>query len=120
MACSKSCFACSREFSSWTIFRNSKSSLSSRTISLRVTEAVLGRIAQSPVHPRTEEFGQILSRVREGLSFLFQTRHPATVFASSGTGAMEAALVNTFATGDEVLVVNGGKFGERWGKIAGR
>ena len=40
------------------------------------------------------------------------------MLASSGTGAMEAAVTNTTSPGDRVLVVNGGKFGERWGKIA--
>ena len=83
-----------------------------------VPEAVLGTLARAPLHHRTQEFEQVLGRVREGLGMLFQTKQPCYVLASSGTGAMEATVANCFATGDEVLVINGGKFGERWGKIA--
>jgi aspartate aminotransferase-like enzyme len=70
------------------------------------------------LHHRTKEFIEILSRVKEGLQFLFQTAEPTYVLSSSGTGAMETTIVNCFAQGDEVLVVDGGKFGERWGKLA--
>jgi aspartate aminotransferase-like enzyme len=56
--------------------------------------------------------------VREGLGWLFQTKQDVLVFASSGTGAMEAAFVNFLRKGDSALVVDGGKFGERWGKFA--
>lgn len=83
-----------------------------------VPEAVLSALSKAPLHHRTKEFIEILDRVKKGLQFLFQTKQPAYVLASSGTGAMETTIVNCFATGDEVLVVNGGKFGERWGKIA--
>lgn len=83
-----------------------------------VPEEVLGEMAKSPLHHRTKEFIEILNRVKEGLSFLFQTKQPAYCLAASGTGAMEATIVNLFAPGDEVLVINGGKFGERWGKLS--
>src|SRR5262249_41509989 len=83
-----------------------------------VPEAVLAEMSRSPLHHRTKEFIAILERVKQGLSFLFQTQQPSYLFAASGTGAMEATLVNLFAPGDEVLVINGGKFGERWGKMA--
>jgi aspartate aminotransferase-like enzyme len=83
-----------------------------------VPEAVLGELAKSPLHHRTKEFIEILARVKEGLQFLFQTKQPAYVLAASGTGAMEATIVNCFSSGDEVLAIDGGKFGERWGKIA--
>ena len=56
--------------------------------------------------------------MQTGLQQLFQTREDVLILAASGTGAMEAAVVNTTSPGDRVLVVNGGKFGERWGKIA--
>ena len=45
------------------------------------------------------------------------TQEEVLILASSGTGAMDAAVSNTLSKGDEVIVVNGGKFGERWGKI---
>ncbi|MCD6454650.1 MAG: alanine--glyoxylate aminotransferase family protein, partial [Candidatus Aminicenantes bacterium] len=48
----------------------------------------------------------------------FQTKQDIFIFASSGTGAMEAAVANLLSPGDEVITINGGKFGERWGEIA--
>ncbi len=83
-----------------------------------VPEEVLSAMAKAPLHHRTKEFSGILKRVWENLAFLHQTKQPCYVLASSGTGAMEAAIVNCLATGDEVIVVNGGKFGERWTKIS--
>lgn len=85
-----------------------------------VPEEVLGELAKSPLHHRTKEFIAILERVKTNLSFLFQTKQPSYLLASSGTGAMETAMVNLFSPGDEVIAVNGGKFGERWGKMAAR
>jgi serine---pyruvate transaminase len=85
-----------------------------------VPESVLSLLAHSPLHHRTKEFISILARTKENLSFLFQTRQPSYLFNSSGTGAMEAAIVNLFSPGDEVTVINGGKFGERWGQLAER
>lgn len=83
-----------------------------------VPEAVLSVLAKAPLHHRTPEFIEVLARVKTGLSFLFQTKQPSYLLSASGTGAMEATVVNCFSTGDEVLVINAGKFGERWGKIA--
>jgi aspartate aminotransferase-like enzyme len=54
------------------------------------------------------------------LEQVYQTENDALILASSGSGAMEAAVVNLFSPGDTVIYVNGGKFGERWGKIAAR
>jgi aspartate aminotransferase-like enzyme len=48
---------------------------------------------------------------------VFQTKNEVLIFASSGTGAMEGAVTNTLCAGDKVLVVQGGKFGERWANI---
>lgn len=85
-----------------------------------VPEEVLAVLSRSPLHHRTKEFSQVLGNVREGLKYLFQTEQPVYVLAASGSGAMEATIVNLFSPGDEVLTINGGKFGERWGKIAAR
>jgi aspartate aminotransferase-like enzyme len=74
--------------------------------------------AQPIIHHRTPQFSRIFAEAREGLRRLFQTEQEVLILAASGTGAMEAAVVNLFSPGDEVLVINGGKFGERWGKIA--
>lgn len=85
-----------------------------------VPESVLAQMSLPPLHHRTEEFSRILDRTRKNLSWLFQTEQRAYVLASSGTGAMEATIVNLCAPGDEVIVINGGKFGERWTKLAQR
>ncbi len=74
--------------------------------------------AEPTPHHRLPEFSAILNQIREDLKYLFQTARPVFFFASSGTGAMEAAVANLFSPGEKVLVVRGGKFGERWGEIA--
>jgi aspartate aminotransferase-like enzyme len=74
-------------------------------------------MAQPIIHHRTAQYEEIFQEVREGLRYLFQTDQEVLVFASSGTGAMEAAVSNTLSPGDRVLVVRGGKFGERWAEI---
>lgn len=75
-------------------------------------------MSRTIIHHRTPEFAQSLNEAREGLKQLFGTRHDVLMLASSGTGAMEAAVANLFSPGDKVLVVNGGKFGERWLRIS--
>ena len=82
-----------------------------------VPPEVLLRMAQPLIHHRTAEFSQLFAEVQEGLRWLFQTAQEVLILAASGTAAMEAAVVNTCAAGDTVIVVNGGKFGERWLKI---
>jgi aspartate aminotransferase-like enzyme len=74
-------------------------------------------MAETMIHHRTPQFAKIFSDVREGLKELFGTKNDVLILASSGTGAMEAAVTNLFSPGEKVLVVNGGKFGERWLEI---
>ena len=83
-----------------------------------VPEDVMLEMARPIIHHRTEEFETLFGQVRDGLKYVFETKQEVFILASSGTGAMEAAVVNTLSRGDKVLVVNGGKFGERWGKIS--
>jgi aspartate aminotransferase-like enzyme len=85
-----------------------------------VPSRVLLAMAQPIIHHRTPQFEQIFADAKRGLQELFQTEQDVLMLASSGTGAMEGSVTNLFNPGDEVLVVNGGKFGERWGKIASR
>jgi len=73
--------------------------------------------ARQILHHRTKEFGEVFEEVCEGLKYVFQTQNEVLVFTASGTGAMEAVVVNLLSSGDEVLVVRGGKFGERWAEI---
>ena len=83
-----------------------------------VPERISLRMAQPIVHHRSPEFEQIFARCREGLAWLFQTKQDVVQLASSGTGAMEASLVNFLRRGDEAIVIDAGKFGERWAKLA--
>jgi aspartate aminotransferase-like enzyme len=78
---------------------------------------VLLTMAEPIVHHRAPVYEKIMQEVREGLKYLFQTKKEVLIFASSGTGAMEGAVTNTLCAGDKALVVEGGKFGERWANI---
>jgi len=80
--------------------------------------SVLSVAAEPIIHHRTSEFSSIYREVTEGLKYVFQTQNDVFTLASSGTGAMEAAVVNTLSPGDKIICVNCGKFGARWGKIA--
>ncbi len=75
-------------------------------------------MSETMIHHRTPQFNKVFEEARRGLKKLFGTRNDVIMFASSGTGTMEAAVVNLFSPGDKVLVINGGKFGERWLNIA--
>ncbi len=83
-----------------------------------VPESVLLAMAQPIFHHRTPQFEALFAETAKSLQGLFKTTQDVIMLASSGTGAMEAAVTNTTSPGDRVLVVNGGKFGERWGKIS--
>jgi aspartate aminotransferase-like enzyme len=83
-----------------------------------VPESVLLAMAQPIFHHRTPQFEALFAETQKSLQALFKTSQDVLMLAASGTGAMEAAVINTTSPGDRVLVVNGGKFGERWGKIA--
>lgn len=82
-----------------------------------VPDRVLLKMAEPIIHHRSEEFGRMFATVNEGLKILFQTENEVLTLTSSGTGAMEAAVVNLLSKGDRALVVRGGKFGERWGEL---
>ena len=78
---------------------------------------VLLAMARPVLHHRTPQFSALFAEVRTGLRYVFTTQQDVVILAASGTGAMEAAVTNCFTDGDEVVVVNGGKFGERWLKL---
>lgn len=82
-----------------------------------VPPEVLAAIALPVIHHRTPQFGAVLAEVQTGLRELFGTAEDVLILAASGTGGMEGAVANLLSPGDEVIVVNGGKFGERWTKI---
>ena len=69
------------------------------------------------IHHRTPQFQAVLKEATEGLKYVFQTKGDVFILASSGTGAMEAAVVNLLSPGDTAITIQGGKFGERWTEI---
>jgi serine---pyruvate transaminase len=69
------------------------------------------------IHHRTPQFQAILKEAHEGLKFVFQTSNEVFILASSGTGGLEAAVINFLSPGDTVISVDAGKFGERWAEI---
>ena len=74
--------------------------------------------AKPLIHHRTSEFSDIFANVSENLKYIFQTKvGDVYTFAASGTGGMEACVVNALSQGDKAVVVRGGKFGERWAEI---
>ena len=82
-----------------------------------VPPEVLAALSKPVIHHRTPQFAAVLAKVQQGLQELFGTRQDVLILAASGTGAMEGSVTNLCSPGDEVIVVNGGKFGERWTKI---
>lgn len=79
---------------------------------------VLNVLAQPMEHHRTPEFIALFRRVLGSLKDVFLTNQPVFIQTSTGSGAMEAALVNCLSPGDQVLAVVSGKFGERWADMA--
>lgn len=84
----------------------------------QVPPEVLLAEAQPVIHHRTPQFSKIFKELSEDLKYLFQTKTgDVFIFSSSGTGGMEACVVNMLSRNDKALVVCGGKFGERWAEI---
>lgn len=82
-----------------------------------VHPAATGAAVEPLLHHRSPEFKPRFAAVQRGLQAAFRTAGPVAVIASSGTGAMEAALVNLFAPGDRIVVLAAGKFGHRWAEV---
>lgn len=77
------------------------------------------KILSAPmIHHRTPEFDGILKRTLQRLKMIFETDQPCYLLTSTGSGGMEALLVNVLNPGDEVLAIDSGKFGERWAEMA--
>ena len=79
---------------------------------------VLEAMSRQMINHRGQEFGQILSEVTDKLKQLFQTKSDVFLLTGSGTGGLEAAIVNTLSPGDKVLSISIGVFGERFANIA--
>src|SRR5215510_7414555 len=74
-------------------------------------------LARPIVHHRTDEFRALVKQSVAGLKLFLRTSDDVLLLACSGTGAMEAALVNLLSPGDSMLALVAGSFGERWASI---
>ncbi len=82
-----------------------------------VPPEVLLSMAMPIIHHRSPDFLPVLDSAKKGLQWLYQTKNDVLILASTGTGGMVGAVNNFFNPGEKALVINGGKFGERWTKI---
>ncbi|MGV2827191.1 pyridoxal-phosphate-dependent aminotransferase family protein [Myxosarcina sp. GI1(2024)] len=83
-----------------------------------VPEKVLLSVAKHPIGHRSGDFSKIIAEINQGLKWLHQTQNEILTLTVSGTGAMEAGMINFLSPGDRVLVGVNGKFGDRWAQIA--
>ncbi|HEY6086279.1 MAG TPA: aminotransferase class V-fold PLP-dependent enzyme [Burkholderiaceae bacterium] len=85
-----------------------------------VPDRILRAISLPTVDHRGPEFGALGLKVLGGIRQVFKTQHPVAIYPASGTGAWEAALVNTLSPGDLVLMYETGHFASLWQKLATR
>lgn len=83
-----------------------------------VPEKVLLAMAKHPIGHRSGDFSKVIGELTENLKWLHQTQNDVVMLTASGTGAMEAGIINFLSPGDRVLVGNNGKFGDRWAKVS--
>jgi len=83
-----------------------------------VPDGVLRAIDYPTIDHRGPEFAQLGKKVLSEIRTIFQTKNPVVIYSASGTGAWEAALVNTLSPGDRVLMVETGQFATLWKKMA--
>ena len=79
-----------------------------------VPDRVVRKMSAPILTHRSSEFSDLLRQVASGLQHVFRTENDVLVLTASGSGAMEAAVVNLLSPGDRVLAISGGKFGGRW------
>lgn len=82
-----------------------------------VPEAALLALAKHPIGHRTTEFSNMMAEVTENLKWLHQTQSDVLMLTVSGTGAVEAGMINFLSPGDRIIVGCNGKFGERWAEV---
>src|SRR3974390_3292209 len=83
-----------------------------------VPDRVLRAIDNPTIDHRGPEAAAMCLQIQEGLRKVFRTSQPVVIFPASGTGAWEAALVNTLSPGDAVLMVETGHFASLWSRMA--
>jgi aspartate aminotransferase-like enzyme len=82
-----------------------------------VPEQVLLAMAKHPIGHRSGDFSKVIGELTENLKWLHQTDSDVLMLTVSGTGAMEAGIINFLSPGDHVIAADNGKFGERWVKL---
>jgi alanine-glyoxylate transaminase/serine-glyoxylate transaminase/serine-pyruvate transaminase len=85
-----------------------------------IPDRILRAIAMPIIDHRSAEFAALGRHVLEGSKAIFKTKQPVVIYPSSGTGAWEAAIVNTLSPGDTVLMAETGHFATLWKQIATR
>src|SRR5256885_16378082 len=83
-----------------------------------VPDRILRALDHPTIDHRGPEFARLTLEILEGLRKIFQTAGPVVIYPASGTGAWEAALVNTLSPGDAVLMFETGHFASLWNKMA--
>lgn len=82
-----------------------------------MSERTLKIAGQQLPYNRTQNFSELTYEIIDGLKYVFQTQGDVAILTASGTGAMEASVLNFLKDQDKALVVNGGGFGARWGEL---
>src|SRR5262245_2350349 len=85
-----------------------------------VPDRVLRAMAEPTIDHRSPDFAALAQDVLQRVKAAFGTRGPVIIYPASGTGAWEAALVNTLSPGDRVLAFETGEFGRLWVQVARR
>lgn len=83
-----------------------------------IPKAILVELSNNAINHRSSEFASIVKFIIKELKDVFQTKNDILIYPSSGSGALEASIVNTLSVNDSVLAVNMGVFSQRYGQIA--
>ncbi len=84
----------------------------------QISERVIMAMSQPMQHHRSPEFKELFVEASELLKQFFKTSDDVLTLTASGSGAMEACIVNLMKKGEKVITLEGGKFGQRWGDIS--
>src|SRR5689334_20345626 len=83
-------------------------------------DSVLESMKRQMINHRGPEFAQLIAEVTDQLKYFYQTENDLLILTASGTGAMEASVVNTLSPGEKIMVISIGNFGDRFAEIATR
>lgn len=84
----------------------------------QIPDRVLRAMDTPIIDHRGPEFAKLAKRCLDGVKTIFKTTNPVVIYTATGTGAWEAALINTLNAGDRVLMVETGQFGTLWKRMA--